>query len=208
MWNGRGYSIVRVVYRPYPRFHEYIKVRRQVQQSWKFSEVLSGSGATIFRNGFLFSSFVVYMDLTKQFIPGGLSPFVLGAFCSNMAWLTIWPLDVVKSQLQSGNYAGMWVVGVVLRDQYRGGDVHAFASIHWHPHPFHHFCPTQFSFFLLTSFPNYFLHTTCLIMSHCFWFDTYARKILRHFDQRSVHQGLAISRDCSRAYAIINSQWL
>ena len=85
---------------------EYIKVRRQVQQSWKFSEVLNGSGATIFRNGFLFSSFVVYMDLTKQFIPGGLSPFLLGAFCSNMAWLTIWPLDVVKSQLQSGNYAG------------------------------------------------------------------------------------------------------
>ena len=55
---------------------------------------------------FLFSSFVVYMDLVKQLVPGGLSPFALGAVCSNLAWLTIWPLDVVKSQQQSGNYAG------------------------------------------------------------------------------------------------------
>jgi hypothetical protein len=29
-----------------------------------------------------------------------------GAVCANLAWLTIWPLDVVKTQLQSGRYAG------------------------------------------------------------------------------------------------------
>ena len=57
---------------------EYIKVRRQVEQPWKISEILSGSGATIFRNSFLFSSFVIYMDLSKQIIPGGLSPFWTG----------------------------------------------------------------------------------------------------------------------------------
>jgi len=29
---------------------EYIKVRRQVEQRWRFSEILNGSSATIFRN--------------------------------------------------------------------------------------------------------------------------------------------------------------
>jgi len=27
-----------------------------------------------------------------------------GAVCSNLAWMTIWPLDVAKTQLQSGKY--------------------------------------------------------------------------------------------------------
>ena len=35
-------------------------------------------------------------------LSGGLSPFWTGAICSNLAWLTIWPIDVVKSQIQSG----------------------------------------------------------------------------------------------------------
>lgn len=85
---------------------EYIKVRRQVNQEWKITEVWKGSGATIFRNSFLFSSFVVYVDFTKQLFPGGLGPFLTGAISANFAWLTVWPLDVAKSQLQSGNYAG------------------------------------------------------------------------------------------------------
>lgn len=33
---------------------------------------------------------------------GGMGPFWTGAICSNLAWLTIWPIDVVKSQIQSG----------------------------------------------------------------------------------------------------------
>ena len=59
---------------------EYIKVRRQVEQPWKFTEIFNGSGATIFRNSFLFSGFVIYMDLLKQIVPGGLSPFWTGNF--------------------------------------------------------------------------------------------------------------------------------
>jgi Mitochondrial carrier protein len=40
---------------------------------------------------------------------GGLGSFWTGAICSNLAWLTIWPLDVAKSQIQSGDikYAKM-----------------------------------------------------------------------------------------------------
>lgn len=39
---------------------------------------MTGSGATIFRNAFLFGFFVTYMDLSKQIVPGGLSPFMTG----------------------------------------------------------------------------------------------------------------------------------
>ena len=40
-----------------------------------------------------------------------------------MAWLTVWPLDVVKSRIQSGNYEGknMWHV---LRDAQRAGHLY------------------------------------------------------------------------------------
>ncbi len=85
---------------------EYVKTRRQVQTNWHIREVFSGSRATILRNSFLFSSFVIYMDISAQLVPGGLSPFWSGAICSNLAWLTVWPLDVVKSQMQSGLFAG------------------------------------------------------------------------------------------------------
>lgn len=95
---------------------EYIKVRRQVHAEWRLNEIFNGSGATIFRNSFLFSFFMIYVDISKQLIPdGALGPFLTGALCSNMAWLTIWPLDVAKSQLQSGKYQGKGF-GVLLRD--------------------------------------------------------------------------------------------
>ena len=55
---------------------EYIKVRRQVEGTWRFREVFQGSGVTMLRNAFLFSSFVVYIDLSKQIVPGGLGPFL------------------------------------------------------------------------------------------------------------------------------------
>lgn len=63
---------------------EYIKTRRQVQGQWKLREIMNGSGATIFRNSFLFSSFVIYIDLSNQLVPGGLGPFWTGAICSNL----------------------------------------------------------------------------------------------------------------------------
>lgn len=92
---------------------EFIKTRVQVQHAWAWREVLHGSGATIFRNSFLFAFFAVYMDLSKQLVPGGLSPFLTGAICANLAWMTIWPLDVVKSQIQSGNFANRSVASLL-----------------------------------------------------------------------------------------------
>jgi len=99
---------------------DFFKVRRQVEQGWTARQVLGGAGVTLGRNTFLYSAFVVYMDLSKQLcaagcVPaaltvaggGSLTPFAKGAICANFAWLTVWPADVVKTQRQSGNYAGV-----------------------------------------------------------------------------------------------------
>ncbi|GBG29327.1 Mitochondrial carrier protein [Hondaea fermentalgiana] len=86
---------------------DFIKIRRQVDQPWKFSEVFKGSSVTMMRNAGLFCGFVTYIDFSKQLFPDGqLGSFLTGAICSNLAWVTIWPLDVAKSMRQSGLYKG------------------------------------------------------------------------------------------------------
>jgi hypothetical protein len=53
--------------------------------------------------------------------PDGQMPaFLEGAIAANLAWMTVWPLDVVKSQLQSGNYAGKSMVQL-LGSVYKSG---------------------------------------------------------------------------------------
>jgi len=123
---------------------DFFKIRRQVQSDlntklvvseiWKQS--LDGSSVTMFRNSILFASFIVYIDLSKQLVSNGyvpsilctddlsgLSPFAKGAICSNLAWLTCWPLDVVKTQRQSGNFNESGKTGILqlLKSNYKSG---------------------------------------------------------------------------------------
>ena len=104
---------------------DFFKIRRQVQinpdskLSWNIikSNIADGGVVTMARNTLLFTSFVVYIDFSKQACEAGLvppllctkdgaalTPFAKGAICANMAWITVWPIDVVKTQRQSGNY--------------------------------------------------------------------------------------------------------
>lgn len=100
---------------------DYIKTRRQVGQAWSVAGLYeAGLPVTLTRNAFLFASFAVYADWSKLLVPGGLGPFWTGAVCANLAWLTIWPLDVVKSQMQSGNYRGASLF-TLLADTVRSG---------------------------------------------------------------------------------------
>jgi len=102
---------------------DYIKTRRQVEQPWRLTQMYHGNGITMLRNSFLFMVFAVYVDISKQLVPGGLGPFMTGAVCANLAWLTIWPLDVVKSQVQSGNFKGeSW--GSLLYAGFKSGRVY------------------------------------------------------------------------------------
>jgi hypothetical protein len=66
---------------------------------WALREVFQGASATMLRNSLLFATFMIYIDLSKQVVPGGLGPFWTGAVCANLAWLTTWPMDVAKSQV-------------------------------------------------------------------------------------------------------------
>mmetsp|Transcript_1107 Transcript_1107/g.2419 ORF Transcript_1107/g.2419 Transcript_1107/m.2419 type:complete len:259 (+) Transcript_1107:148-924(+) len=100
---------------------EMVKVRRQVLTQWSAREIFSGSGTTLLRNSFLFASFAVYMDISKQV--ADLGPFLMGGICANLAWLTIWPLDVVKSRVQSGRYEGI-SFAKVLREAWQSGELY------------------------------------------------------------------------------------
>ena len=113
---------------------DFLKVRRQVEnKSWTLRSMADGAGVTLFRNTFLYSAFVIYMDLSKQACAAGwvpsvlmnqeqtrLTPFAKGAICANLAWLTVWPGDVVKTQRQSGNSAGVSAAELLLRNMKQG----------------------------------------------------------------------------------------
>ena len=112
---------------------DFFKTRRQVEKEWTFRHILDGTGVTLARNMTLFSCFVVYLDISKQlcqagYVPSflmqpsgdGLSPFAKGAICANLAWLTIWPLDVLKTQRQSGNYEGESTLRLLINSIHNG----------------------------------------------------------------------------------------
>jgi len=113
---------------------DFFKTRRQVEHSnYKFREIFDGSGVTMMRNAGLFSLFMIYIDFSSQlckkgYVPSALttedghtlSSFPKGAICANLAWLTIWPFDVVKTQRQSGNYTSQTTTQL-FQDNFRSG---------------------------------------------------------------------------------------
>jgi len=106
---------------------EMVKVRRQVVSGWNVKDVFRGFGTTLFRNSFLFSSFVIYMDIFRQEVEEKrqhtVYPGIKAGICANIAWATIWPLDVVKTRRQSGKYDGK-SSGWLLRDAFKNGDMY------------------------------------------------------------------------------------
>jgi len=102
---------------------EFVKVRRQLDEPWRFAEIFKGSSVTLMRNAGLFCGFVTYIDFSKQLFPDGqLGSFLTGAICSNLAWITIWPLDVAKSAAQSGLYEGRSNMSLIY-EVFRSGKV-------------------------------------------------------------------------------------
>eukprot|EP00756_Hemistasia_phaeocysticola_P023514 Hpha_TRINITY_DN15899_c1_g12::TRINITY_DN15899_c1_g12_i1::g.190881::m.190881/K15109/SLC25A20_29, CACT, CACL, CRC1; solute carrier family 25 (mitochondrial carnitine/acylcarnitine transporter), member 20/29 len=101
---------------------DYIKVRQQVGEAWTLREMFTdrGTAMCMFRNIWLMGAFAFFVDLSK-YCNGGepVSPFLTGALCSCPAWLMVWPLDVVKSQAQSGLYKSSFVD--LLGAAYRSG---------------------------------------------------------------------------------------
>jgi hypothetical protein len=48
--------------------------------------------------------------------------------CANLAWITVWPLDVVKTRRQSGQYNDKSVL-CILRDAIKNGDLYRGLSV-------------------------------------------------------------------------------
>jgi solute carrier family 25 (mitochondrial carnitine/acylcarnitine transporter), member 20/29 len=96
---------------------ELIKTRRQTGGVWHFSECYHGLSITTARNTLLLTNFFVLLDVSSRHVPhlldGPLAPFFKGGVCATLAWWTVWPLEVVKSQIQAASKIG------------GGGDAHA-----------------------------------------------------------------------------------
>eukprot|EP00397_Hematodinium_sp_SG-2012_P059312 GEMP01075885.1.p1 GENE.GEMP01075885.1~~GEMP01075885.1.p1 ORF type:complete len:264 (+),score=37.82 GEMP01075885.1:20-811(+) len=101
---------------------EFVKVRRQCSElgvrgrTWSIKEIYRGSGITMLRNAFLFGVFAINMDFYDNSTKAlDIAPpfFVKGAICANLAWLSIWPLDVVKTQVQSGQFKDQSILAML-----------------------------------------------------------------------------------------------
>ncbi len=86
---------------------QFVAVRQQLNETWRWRDVYQGSSAITVRNAFLFGLFVINLDVASYLAPALSSyAFVKGALCANVAWLAVWPIDVVRARRQSGLYGG------------------------------------------------------------------------------------------------------
>lgn len=94
---------------------EYIKINRQLQRSWRIRDLYRGYSITCLRSAALLTTFFIMVDTGKRnaselFSSPFLGPFVTGGFASTTAWVVIWPLEFIKSQVQGhyGPEATIW----------------------------------------------------------------------------------------------------
>ena len=88
---------------------EYAKTRLQVSQKWAVDQLYTGLGITMARNAAVISLFWAFVESSKPWCervaPGRYTrAFVSGGICSAAAWCVVFPLDVIKSRLQSGRF--------------------------------------------------------------------------------------------------------
>ncbi|KAF4675032.1 hypothetical protein FOL47_008343 [Perkinsus chesapeaki] len=84
---------------------ELMKTRRQLGSSYSARELTLGFSATTARNVLLLGNFFVIAEAFQAKSPEffGAHPFLKGGIAATLAWCIVWPLDVVKSQIQAGH---------------------------------------------------------------------------------------------------------
>lgn len=87
---------------------DYMKINRQLHRKWNFRDVLTGISVTSGRNMLLMTTFFVTVDSGNRNFPElfkapFVGAFMKGGIAAAFAWLVVWPLDVMKTQVQ-GNY--------------------------------------------------------------------------------------------------------
>jgi solute carrier family 25 carnitine/acylcarnitine transporter 20/29 len=99
---------------------EVVKVRRQVGLQWRWSGLYQGLPVTTARNTSVIGLFWGILEASRHWRESltdspTLRSFLAGGGCSTVAWLVVFPLDVLKSRAQApqravlcgGLYAGL-----------------------------------------------------------------------------------------------------
>ncbi|RNA43790.1 carnitine-acylcarnitine carrier [Brachionus plicatilis] len=86
---------------------EYAKIKRQTESTWKLRDSFTGLRITWLRSQFLLPSFFIFLDSFRRHLDGVfrspfLGPFIASGCASVMAWWIVWPLEMIKSQIQAG----------------------------------------------------------------------------------------------------------
>lgn len=82
---------------------EYFKVMRQTGGQPMLNQAFRGYSVTLARSCGLMTTFFILLDVAGRQIPdiaGGA--FFRGGVCATVSWWVVWPLEVSKSQIQSG----------------------------------------------------------------------------------------------------------
>ena len=83
---------------------EYIKVQGQIGSKWKVVNIFQGFKLLWFRSSILMTTYFSSVDICRRktnLFNTNTGLFVMNGFCSVVAWVSIWPLEIVKNQVQS-----------------------------------------------------------------------------------------------------------
>ena len=89
---------------------EFMKVRGQTNQSWKFRQLYTGLGVTWLRCQGLMNTYFIIVDNIRRNHPEVfkvtfLGPFLVSGLAATAGWWVVWPFEYMKSQIQGG-YGG------------------------------------------------------------------------------------------------------
>jgi len=86
---------------------EYAKIKRQTGEIWRLKDVFTGLKITWIRASFLLPSYFIFLDSFRRhfdnlFKTNLVGPFIVSGCASVMSWWIVWPLELIKCQIQAG----------------------------------------------------------------------------------------------------------
>eukprot|EP01006_Ploeotia_vitrea_P067298 TRINITY_DN96899_c0_g1_i1.p1 TRINITY_DN96899_c0_g1~~TRINITY_DN96899_c0_g1_i1.p1 ORF type:complete len:281 (+),score=5.73 TRINITY_DN96899_c0_g1_i1:75-917(+) len=84
---------------------EYAKVCGQTHQKWKLNKIYTGFWVNWFRTGFLMTIYFCNIDTIRRktnAFDSNLGRFLANGLSATMAFILIWPAEVLKNQVQAG----------------------------------------------------------------------------------------------------------
>lgn len=89
---------------------EFAKVARQTGQDWKLNQVYRGIGLQLGRTGGVMTTYFVTVDSIRRHHPdvfqSKLGQFLASAGAATFGFWVVWPLEVLKNQVQAGTPVG------------------------------------------------------------------------------------------------------